>query len=92
MAALDQMTQSPETLCHGDYRPDNLFYGDDSSGRPLVVCDWQGPGRAPAVVDAAYFITGSLEPEDRRSREMELLRRYHNHLLEGGVRDYSFNN
>lgn len=90
MAALDQMTQSPETLCHGDYRPDNLFFGDAGSGRPLVVCDWQGPGRAPAVVDVAYFITGSLEPDERRAREMELLRRYHNHLLEGGVRDFSF--
>lgn len=90
MAALDQMTQSPETLCHGDYRPDNLFFGNAGSDKPLVVCDWQGPGRAPAVVDAAYFITGSLEPEERRAREMELLRRYHSQLLEGGVRGYSF--
>ncbi len=90
MAALDQMAEFPETLCHGDYRPDNLFFGAPGSGRELVVCDWQGPGSAPGVVDAAYFIAGSLSPDDRRAHEDELLRRYHNHLLEGGVKDYSF--
>jgi len=90
MAALDQMQTGPETLCHGDYRPDNLFYGAAGAPRSLVVCDWQGPGKATGVVDAAYFITGSLEPNDRRKYEDDLLRRYHQHLLEGGVKDYSF--
>jgi hypothetical protein len=90
MAALDQMQTGPETLCHGDYRPDNLFYGRPGSARSLVVCDWQGPGKANGVVDAAYFITGSLEPDERRKHEVELLRRYHHHLVEGGVKDYSF--
>lgn len=88
MATLDAMKEYPETLCHGDYRPDNIFYGAAGSGRPLVVCDWQSPSRGPAVVDAAYFITGSLEPDDRRKHEVELLRRYHDHLVEGGVKDY----
>ncbi len=90
MAALDQMAAGPETLVHGDYRPDNLFYGSADSGRPLVVCDWQSPGRATGVVDAAYFITSSLGIDNRRTHEDELLRRYHNHLLEGGVKGYSF--
>lgn len=90
MAALDLMKEGAETLCHGDYRPDNLFYGAPGSTRTLVVCDWQGPSRAPGITDAAYFITGSLEPEDRRRHEEELLRRYHHHLVEGGVRDYPF--
>lgn len=90
MAALDQMAQGPETLCHGDYRTDNLFFGAPDSARPLVVCDWQAPGRATGVVDAAYFITGSLDPGARRAHEDDLLRRYHHHLVEGGVKDYSF--
>ena len=90
MAALDRMQQGPETLCHGDFRPDNLFYGAPGSDRPLVVCDWQGPGKATGVVDAAYFITGSMGPADRRKHEDDLLRRYHNHLLEGGVKGYGF--
>lgn len=90
MAALDQMTLGPETLVHGDYRPDNLFFGGPGANRPLVVCDWQGPGKATGVVDAAYFITGSMSPDDRRKYEIELLRRYHNQLLEGGVKGYSF--
>ncbi|MBK7329816.1 MAG: phosphotransferase [Dehalococcoidia bacterium] len=66
MAALDQMTLGPETLVHGDYRPDNLFFGAPGGARPLVACDWQSPGKATGVVDAAYFITGSMEPADRR--------------------------
>lgn len=90
MAALDMMAAGPETLCHGDYRPDNLFFGGPGSGRPLVVCDWQGPGRAPGIIDAAYFITGSLSPDDRRKHEDDLLRRYHHHLCEGGVSAYPF--
>jgi hypothetical protein len=90
MAALDEMALGPETLCHGDYRTDNMFFGAAGSNRPLVVCDWQGPGRATGVVDAAYFIAGSLEPAARRQHEDDLLRRYHHHLLEGGVKDYSF--
>ena len=89
MAALDAMKEYPETLCHGDYRPDNLFFGTPVSGRPLVVCDWQSASRGPGVVDAAYFIAGSLSPDDRRAHEDELLRRYHNLLLEGGVKGYS---
>ncbi|MBK9613098.1 MAG: DUF1679 domain-containing protein [Dehalococcoidia bacterium] len=88
MAALDRMTLGPETLVHGDYRPDNLFFGAPAA--PLVACDWQSPGKATGVVDAAYFITGSMEPADRRKHEDDLLRRYHNQLLEGGVKDYSF--
>ena len=90
MAALDEMTLGPETLCHGDYRTDNMFFGAAGTPRPLVVCDWQGPGKATGVVDAAYFITGSLTPDSRRKHEFELLRRYHHHLLEGAVNDYSF--
>ncbi len=89
MSALDAMKEYPETLCHGDYRPDNLFFGAPGSGRPLVVCDWQSASRGPGVVDAAYFIAGSLSPDDRRAHEDELLRRYHNLLLEGGVKGYS---
>ena len=90
MAALDQMATGPATLCHGDYRPDNLFFGAPGNPDRLVVCDWQGPGKAPGVVDAAYFITGSMEPDARRAHEDELLRRYYAHLREGGVKDYSF--
>lgn len=89
LVAFDNIGALPLTLGHGDYRPDNLFFGGPESPRPLVVCDWQGPGKSPAVADIAYFIAGALHPDDRRAHEDELLRRYHNILLEGGVKDYS---
>ena len=42
---------------------------------------------APAVVNIA--VTTSIRSEPQTPQD-ELLRRYHNHLLEGGVKDYSF--
>jgi hypothetical protein len=89
MKGIDRLLAIPETLTHGDYRSDNLFFGADPA-RPVVACDWQGPARSPAVVDVPYYITGSLTIEDRRKHERDLLQRYHAGLMEGGVRDYPF--
>lgn len=89
LKAMDLLAAAPETLTHGDYRQDNLFYASDSA-HPLVVCDWQGPARSPAVLDLAYYLAGSLPIEIRRAHEQDLLRRYHAGLEEGGVRDYPF--
>lgn len=89
LKGMDLIAAAPETLTHGDYRQDNLFYGSDGE-RPLVVCDWQGPARSPGVLDLAYYVVGSLPTDTRRAHEQDILRRYHAGLEEGGVRDYSF--
>jgi len=89
MKGLDLLMQLPETLTQGDYRLDNLFYGSGPE-RPLVVCDWQGPAKGPAVIDLAYFLAGSLSTETRRAHQDDLLRRYHAGLQEGGVREYPY--
>jgi len=34
----------PEGLVHGDYRLDNLLFGEGDSARPLTVVDWQTVG------------------------------------------------
>ena len=73
----------PLGLIHGDYRLDNLLFGD---GRCVVV-DWQTVSWGPAMVDASYFLGGCLGVEDRREHEQELLAGYHEALLELGVRD-----
>jgi thiamine kinase-like enzyme len=87
VATLDKLAESPWTLVHGDYRLDNLFFGPDGS---LAVVDWQIISRGPAAFDLAYFMTGSVRPEDRKAWEMDLLRGYHESLMKAGVRDYSF--
>ncbi len=77
---------------HGDYRLDNLLFapGDRSDvDRPVATVDWQTvtlglPGR-----DLAYFLSTGLQPELRRSHEDDLVRTYHDALLEYGVQDHS---
>lgn len=43
----------PETLCHGDFHPNN-FLKDE---RKLIVCDWQGVGIGRGIGDVAFFIS-----------------------------------
>jgi hypothetical protein len=79
-------SEPPITICHGDLRYDNLFFNDSG----MAVADWQIILRARAPYDAAYFMSQSVNPEDRRASEMEILRTYHDVLVDAGVRDYSF--
>ncbi|HEY1834870.1 MAG TPA: phosphotransferase, partial [Solirubrobacteraceae bacterium] len=74
----------PLGLVHGDYRLDNLLLGP---GGRCVAVDWQTVSWGPAMVDASYFLGGCLHVEDRRASEQELLRHYHDTLLELGVRE-----
>ena len=85
-----QMGQCPQTILHGDYRLDNLFFGRSSQGPDFAVVDWQLLKQGPSMCDVAYFIYGNLDVETRQSVEVHLLHRYHVALNEHGVRDYSF--
>ena len=79
----------PVTILHGDYRLDNMFF-PEREGDPITVIDFQLMARARGPYDIAYFTSQSLSIEQRRATEQDLLRRYHDTLLEAGVRDYSF--
>ncbi len=77
------------TLVHGDYRLDNLLFGDSDGGVSIATVDWQtlevgNPGR-----DLAYFLGNSLLPDARRVHEQDLVRAYYEALLAYDVRDYS---
>ncbi|WP_372792167.1 phosphotransferase, partial [Paraconexibacter sp.] len=72
----------PLGLVHGDYRLDNLLFGDGT----CTVVDWQTVTWGPVMLDAAYFIGGGLSVEDRRASERDLLRVYHDELRAQGVR------
>ena len=62
-----------ETYTHGDYRLDNLFFGDNED---CVAVDWQVSGTSNGFFDLAYFLTGSLTPATRREVEREAVRSY----------------
>ena len=81
---------APRTVTHGDYRLDNMLFGTAEGGYPLAVVDWQTPGRGAALSDASYFLGAGLLPDERRAHEVDLLRRYHEQLQAGGVRDFSW--
>ena len=82
----DLMQRAPDTLLHGDFRLDNLFF--DERAEPLVV-DWQSVARGPGVLDLAYFVSGSLPPETSDDDELALVRAYHEALVAEGVTGYA---
>lgn len=84
------LAEPPRTIMHGDYRLDNLFFATTEGGDPLAVIDWQISFRGRGVFDVAYLMSSGLRPEDRKAKEMDILRSYHSILTENGVRDYGY--
>jgi Phosphotransferase enzyme family len=78
--------RAPLGLVHGDFRLDNLLF--DHSG--CVVVDWQTVQWGPVMLDAAYFLGGSLDIEERRAHEEELVRVYYDGLLADGVSNFGW--
>ncbi len=81
-AMLTQLSTSPTTISHGDYRADNIFF--DNNG-DVVLLDFQLTGMGSAAYDVAYFITQSLLPEVASANERALFDRYLAALHAGGV-------
>lgn len=77
------------TICHTDFRSENMFFGEPGSDDDVVILDWQLTTRSGGLYDVAYLLAQSLTVEDRRAHEERLLRVYHQCLKEGGL-DLSF--
>jgi len=80
----------PWTVIHGDYRLDNLLFDPTPGGVPVAVVDWQTCAHGPALTDVAYFIGAGLQTDPRREVEEQLVRRYHEGLVAGGVAGYDW--
>jgi hypothetical protein len=65
------------TVCHADYRLDNMLFGPPGSSRPLTIVDWQTAGLGVGPSDVSYFLGSAMPPEERRRHEMDLVSRYH---------------
>lgn len=99
MAAEDEAGRQ-RGLIHGDFRLDNMLFGQQGADRPLTVVDWQTVTWGPAFTDVAYFLGGSLPIEQRRDHYDALLAAYHEALgshsgvtvdaVREGVRHQSF--
>jgi len=56
---------------------DNILFATGSDGLPSAyIIDWQCAGVGDPQFDLAYFLTGSLSPEDRRACERTLIARH----------------
>lgn len=87
---LDGIAGRPQTLVHGDFRADNLFFGGPDGGQALAAIDWQVSSRGGGVFDLAYFLSGNVTPQTRRAIEIDLLKLYVQTLKEHGVQNYTF--
>jgi Ecdysteroid kinase-like family len=83
------ITAPPRTIVQGDFRMDNLFFGESVEQAPIAICDWQAPLRCKGVHDLSYFLSQSLATDVRREHERELVALWHTRLVEGGVTGYS---
>jgi hypothetical protein len=88
---VDESLAGPRTLCHGDFRAENLMFETGKHGAAgLVALDWQFMTQSAGPFDLGYMMSGSVETELRREHEMGLLRSYHDMLVAGGVEGYDF--
>ncbi len=81
---------APQTLVHGDFRLDNIFFDGRQGEDEVVIIDWQLAGRGCAAYDVAYLLGGALPVDLSREGERSLLHAYHDALEEGGVTNYGY--
>jgi hypothetical protein len=82
---MENLSYEPFTLCHGDFRLDNLFFGTHESHPEITVVDWQICFKGRGAYDVAYFISQSLDTDVRRANEDRLKQRYLDGLTKRGV-------
>jgi len=78
------------TIIHGDAHVWNALHHRDPAVRDVRLIDWDAWRVNVATSDLAYMIAVHWFPDWRRRHERESLLRYHESLVAGGVRGYSF--
>ncbi len=81
--------RNPHTFIHGDFRLDNMMFGDHPDQAPFALLDFQLPFRANPLWDVVYFLGGNFDPEWRRTHQDALVAGYHRELVANGVNGYS---
>jgi thiamine kinase-like enzyme len=76
------------TLTHGDAHTWNFLFPRAPDARRVYLIDWQLWHPHVGARDLAFMMTIFWYPERRARMELPLLRRYHEKLIEGGVRGY----
>jgi len=78
------------TFMHVDFHLRNVLIPHNPSKGGAVILDWENFTRGIGVSDVAHLLISSMLPPDTREcLEMDLIERYHQILIENGVRVYS---
>ncbi|MCR9276978.1 MAG: histidine phosphatase family protein [Pseudomonadaceae bacterium] len=86
---MDPAPPYPFSLAHGDLRSDNIVRPGPDGGE-FCVLDWQLAGKGDPINDIARWMAQSISIADRKETEQELLKLYHDKLIENGVKGYSY--
>ena len=62
----------------------------DNEKYKVILSDWQGWNIGVGCLDLAYMIGLMLFPDYRHLIEKDLIKRYHNHLIKLGIKNYSW--
>jgi hypothetical protein len=90
ISAVDALIdRAPKTLVHGDYRLENIHFGERNGQAACWIIDWEDTFFGSGLVDVAWFLGGCL-PVALAEHEMSLLQQYHQTLLDEGVAGYSW--
>ena len=86
-AGIDELWNAgPQTYIHGDTHIGNVFL----DGRRVGFLDWGLSRVSTPLRDVSYFLTMTVDPDERRRSESELLRLYLAALRAAGGAEISF--
>lgn len=83
------LSTGPKTVVHGDFRADNMLFGDTGQDDGLALIDWQGFGIGCGMYDVAFFLGTSVTSDIRRRIERDALGEYHDIVCRAGVENYT---
>ncbi len=90
MSMQESFSTAPFTLCHGDLRLDNIFFGSTHDDCPVTLIDWQIAVWARGPYDMAYFLSQSVPVEIRQANEERWLKEYYATVTANGDGGYSW--
>jgi hypothetical protein len=85
---LDDGATGPRTIVHTDFRLDNLFF--DGPDAEVALIDWQLMTSGGGVYDVCYLLGQSMDRSLRAEHEEDLLRLWHETLVDEGVQECDF--
>ena len=86
---LQALCAGPQTICHADFRSENMFFATTAAQPDFAIIDWQSITKSSGAQDLSYFLTQSVQVGVRQQHERDLLARYLDGLRRGGVQHYS---